>query len=295
MFQPLLKVLRGTKSRVQSIPAKHVDEGEQVATFQPKQVLDLKKMGANFKTWNMSSLAPIQNSDERNSMMEEMLAVIFHLLNPNNTLSVETLVLSHNVITFMYTYSEEEVMECLRKFPNVSQLDLSNTPFDSRPDLFEWILSAFPNLKKLNLSGCCFDSKTNAFPALKNAYHLKMLNLQGEKNASKMLSSLVDLKHLRVLNLRKSIGDYRVIPKELLRKEHLKISLTNNDLKKDSALYGYQFPDSILFQAVAYQNPEDIIWILKNHNEEASYREKETQLGLMQCLLGEQRFIVQLI
>ena len=71
----------------------------------------------------------------------------------------------------------------------------------------------------------------------------------------------------------------------MLRKEHLKISLTNNDLKKDSALYGYQFPDSILFQAVAYQNPEDIIWILKNHNEEASYREKETQLGLMQCLL----------
>ena len=99
----------------------------------------------------------------------------------------------------MYTYSEEEVMECLRKFPNVSQLDLSNTPFDSRPDLFEWILSAFPNLKKLNLSGCCFDSKTNAFPALKNAYHLEILNLQGAKNTSKMLSSLVDLKHLRVL------------------------------------------------------------------------------------------------
>ena len=90
---PSKGVKRGAKSRVQSIPAKHVDEGEQVATFQPKQVLDLKKMGANFKTWNMSSLAPIQNSDERNSMMEEMLAVIFHLLNPNNTLSVEHLFL----------------------------------------------------------------------------------------------------------------------------------------------------------------------------------------------------------
>lgn len=282
---PSKGVKRVAKSRVQSIPAKPVDEGEQVATFQPKQVLDLKKMGANFKTWNMSSLAPIQNSDERNSMMEEMLAVIFHLLDPKNTLSVETLVLSHNVITFMYTYTEEEVMQCLRKFPNVSQLDLSNTPFDSRPDLFEWVLSAFPNLKELNLSGCCFDSKTNAFPALKNACHLEILNLRGAKNTSKMLSSLVDLKHLRVLNLRKSIGDYRVIPKELLRKEHLKISLTNNDLKKDSALYGYQFPDSILFQAVAYQNLDDIFWILKNHNKEASYREKETQLGLMQCLL----------
>ncbi len=275
------------KSHVRFV-TKQVSDVEQLATFEPKQILDLKKMGGNFKTWNMSSLAPIKNSDERNSMMEEMLAVIFHLLDPKNTLSVETLVLTHNVITFFYTFSEEEVKECLRKFPNVTKLDLSNTSFESRPDLFEWIISTFPNIKELNLSECCFSSKVLAFPALKKASELEILNLHGAKNPLKILLSLVDLKKLRFLNIKNSISDYRFLPKELFKIENLKISLSNPDLNNDSPLYGCNFPDSILFQAVAYQNLDDIFWILKNHANEASYKEKESRLGLMQCLLRDQ-------